>query len=60
MELSKNCGNHVFSLINPGLILIVVITTAQLNSTKSEPRFCADSNPTLGMSKIWDGESPRQ
>ena len=35
----------------------MVITTAQLHSTKSEFRFCAGSNPARGMSKIWDGEN---
>ena len=27
-----------------------------LHSTKPELRFCAGSNPTCGMSQIWDGE----
>ena len=35
---------------------IVVITTAQLNSTKSELSFCAGSNPARGVSEIHDGE----
>ena len=35
---------------------IVVITTAQLLSTKSELRFCASSNPASGVSEIRDGE----
>ena len=35
---------------------VVVITTAQLHSTKSEPRFCAGSNPARGVSEIRDGE----
>ena len=34
----------------------VVITTAQLHSTKPELRFCAGSNPTRAMSEIRDGE----
>ena len=34
----------------------VVITTAQLHSTKPELRFCAGSNPACGMLKILDGE----
>ena len=34
----------------------VVITTAQLYSTKSELRFCAGSNPASGVSEIRDGE----
>ena len=35
---------------------VVVITTAQLHSTKSELRFCAGSNSACGVSRIWDGE----
>ena len=35
---------------------VVVITTAQLNSTKPELRFCAGSNPARGVSEIHDGE----
>ena len=35
---------------------VVVMTTAQLHSTKPELRFCADSNPARGMSEIRDGE----
>ena len=34
----------------------VVITTAQLHSTKSELRFCAGLNPARGVSEILDGE----
>ena len=35
---------------------VVVITTAQLHSIKSELRFCAGSNPARGVSEIRDGE----
>ena len=35
---------------------LVVITTAQLHSTKPELRFCAGSNPARGVSEIGDGE----
>ena len=35
---------------------VVVITTAQLHSTKSELRFCADLNPARSMSEIRDAE----
>ena len=35
---------------------VVVITTAQLHSTKSELRFCAGSSPARGVSEIRDGE----
>ena len=31
---------------------VVVITTAQLHSTKSELRFCAGSNSACGVSRI--------
>ena len=34
----------------------MVITTAQLDSTKPELRFCAGSNPAHCMSEICDGE----
>ena len=35
---------------------VVVITTAQLHSTKPELRFCAVSNPDRCVSEILDGE----
>ena len=35
---------------------VVAITTGQLQSTKSELKFCADSNPAHGMSEIHNGE----
>ena len=35
---------------------VLVITTAQLHSTKPELRFCASSNPARGVSEIRDGE----
>ena len=35
---------------------VVVITTAQLHSTKPELRFCAGSNPARGVSEICNGE----
>ena len=35
---------------------VVVITTAQLHSTKPELRFCAGSNPARGVLEIRDGE----
>ena len=34
----------------------MVITTAQLHSTKPELRFCAGSNPARGVLEIRDGE----
>ena len=36
---------------------VVIITTAQLQSTEPDPRFCLGSNPTLGVSEICDGEN---
>ena len=36
---------------------VVVISTAQLHSTKLELRFCAGSNPARGVSEICDGEN---
>ena len=35
---------------------VVVITTAQLHSTKPELRLCAGSNPARGVLEIRDGE----
>ena len=35
---------------------VVVITTAQLHSTKPELRFCAGPNPARGVSEIRDSE----
>ena len=36
--------------------VVVVITTAQLHSTKPELRFCAVLNPTRDVSEIRNGE----
>ena len=35
---------------------VVVISTAQLHSTKHELRFCVGSNPACGVSEICNGE----
>ena len=35
---------------------VVVITAAQLHSTKPELRFCGGSNPACGVSEFRDGE----
>ena len=35
---------------------VVVITTAQLHSTKPELRLCAGSNSARGVSEICDGK----
>ena len=39
---------------------VMVITTAQLRSTKPELRFCAASNPARCVSEIREGENHRQ
>ena len=41
---------------DPIFIGVVVITTAQLHSNKSEFRFCAGSNPACDVLEIRDGE----
>ena len=43
-----------FSIL--GCLGVVIITTAELHSTKSELRFCAGSNPARGVSEIGDGK----
>ena len=35
---------------------VVVITTAQIHSSKPELRFCKGSKPACSVSEIWDGE----
>ena len=40
---------NVFDKWHPG---VVVITTAQLHSTKSKFRFCTSSNSAYGMSEV--------
>ena len=35
---------------------VVVITNAQLHATKFELKLCRGSNPSPGVSEIWDGE----
>ena len=35
---------------------VVIVTTAQLHSTKAELRFCAGSNPACSVLEIRDGE----
>ena len=52
-EFSKNLLNMKDNLWRRG---VVVITAAQLHSTKPELRFCAGSNPAHGVSEIRDGE----
>ena len=55
--LFKLCNVH-FQFWNEWCSGVVVITTAQLHSTKPELRFCAGSNPARGVSEIPDGEDP--
>ena len=48
---------HVLiTLLHTLTVIIIDVTTVQLHSTKSEPRFCAGSNPARGVSEIRDGE----
>ena len=35
---------------------VVVVTTAQLHSTKPELKFCSGSNPARGVPETRDGE----
>ena len=51
--IHKHCLNLIQTMWRRG---VVVITTAQLHSTKPELRFCAGSNPARGVSEIRDGE----
>ena len=55
-----NLKNYLSLYLSPFMHFIrrgvVVITTAQLHSTKPELRFCAGSNPARGVSEIRDGE----
>ena len=39
-----------------GVIVVLVITTAQLHSMKPEIRLCAGSNPVCEVPEIRDGE----
>ena len=39
--------------MKPGCRGLVVITSAQLESTKSQLGFCAGSNPAGGVSEVW-------
>ena len=52
-ELFELSYNLIEKIVVPWL---VVITTAQLHSTKPKLRFCAGSNPARCMSKIRNGE----
>ena len=52
IHYNRTCEGHV-NLWRYG---VVVITTAQLHSTKPELKFCAGSNPARGVSEIRDGE----
>ena len=52
-QIKKGKYQQLYGLWHRG---VVVITTAQLHSTKPEFRFCAGSNPARGASEIRDGE----
>ena len=54
----KRISNQSFSICHWNLWRrgVLVISTAQLRSTKLELRFCAGSNPVGGVSEIRDGE----
>ena len=43
--------------LDASLCSVVVVTTAQLHSTKFELRFCSGSNPALRVSEIYNGEN---
>ena len=52
------CLQFYIKRLSPWRPGIVVITTAQLHSTKSELRFCAGSSTARGVLEIRDGEDP--
>ena len=52
-SLWDKCYHHQVCLWCGG---VVVITTAQLHSTKPEFRFCPGSNPACDVSEICSGE----
>ena len=47
---------QTMSFLLPFIYGVVVITTAQLDSTRPELRLCAGSNPARDLSEIRDGE----
>ena len=51
------CGEKIIArcLVKHLNVDVVVITTAQLHSSKSELRFCAGSNPARGVLENRDG-----
>ena len=57
---NRYCNNIGGGIEKKGGILfkigVMVITTAQLHSSKPKLRFCAGSNPDRNMSKICDDE----
>ena len=56
VTFTERALNGKFPFLCSDNIGSVVITTAQLHSTKPELRFCAGSNPARGVSEIHDGE----
>ena len=56
IDLPTRVTRNTASSIDHILLNAVVITTAQLHSTKPELRFCSGSNPARGVSEICAGE----
>ena len=54
--MSKGNDNGALKLLIDVACGVVLITTAQLHSSKPELRFFAGSNPARGVSEIRDGE----
>ena len=59
-KLENQCFSHVFKGCRKKPVVwrhgVVVITAVQLYSTMPKLRFCVDSNPARGISKIRHGE----
>ena len=55
LKSARNVPQDFWQIISSSLPDVVVITTAQLYSTKLELRFFAGSNPARGMSEIHNG-----
>ena len=53
---TKNQEKFHINKCNVARRRVLVITAAQLHSTKPELRFCAGSNPARGVLEIRDGE----
>ena len=59
-KIILRCKLILITYLNSNLLhsstSVVVITTAQLHSTKPDLRFCTGSKPARGISEICDGE----